>query len=197
MIQDLSHKEIIGIVATAIGIAGYIPYFVGLHRGNLRPHIFSWFIWGLIMETVFILQWENSSGPGAWITGMSSVFCIAICLMGWKDGEKNITRADWIVLMVCQLAVPLWYVIHQPFFTMLLLTVIELIGFYPTFRKSWEDPSGESALSYSITGLKFVISLFAIESFTPVNWLYPAALVLVNILLVGMLLWRRYALRTG
>ncbi|MDP9196165.1 MAG: hypothetical protein M3O22_05275 [Pseudomonadota bacterium] len=194
MFFDLASKEVIGGIATVVGIAGYVPYFIGLHRGKLRPHIFSWFIWGLIMETVFILQWEHNAGPGAWITGMSSVFCIIICLLGWKAGEKNITRADWAVLMVCQLAVPLWYVIQQPVFTMLLLTVIELVGFYPTFRKSWHDPYGESTLSYFITALKFVISIFAIQNFTVVNWMYPAALFAVNIILVSTLLLRRRAL---
>ena len=133
-------KEIIGAIALAIGVIGYIPYFIGMYKNTVKPHIFSWFIWGLIMETVFIIQWENHSGPGSWVTAISSLFCIIVCLFGWKDGDKNIKRSDWTVLVVCQLAIPLWYVIQNPVFTMILLTVIEIVAFYPTFHKSWWCP---------------------------------------------------------
>lgn len=185
------NKEIFGFLATVIGMVGYVPYFYGMYRGQVKPHIFSWFIWGVIMETVCIIQWEHNSGPGAWVTGVSSIFCIIICLLGWRDGEKNITRGDWIVLMVCQIAIPFWYVVNKPIFTMLLLTIIKLVAFYPTFRKSWSKPYEESALSYSITGSKFAVSLLAIESFTAVNWLYPAVLVAANVLLVSVIMFRR------
>ena len=189
------NKEIFGLIATAIGIAGYVPYFLGMYRGKVKPHIFSWFIWGLIMETIFIVQWEHNSGPGAWVTGVSSVFCIIVCVLGWRDGVKHITRDDWIVLLVCQLAIPFWYVIHKPLFTMLMLTIIELIAFYPTFRKAWIKPYEESALSYSITGSKFAASLLAIESFTAINWLYPVVLIVVNVALVSVLFLRRSVLK--
>lgn len=193
--EAVSTKEIMGIAATVVGLIGYVPYLFGMYRGKVKPHIFSWFIWGLIMETVFIIQWENNAGPGAWVTALSAVFCIIICIYGWRDGDRNITRSDWIVLMVCQLAIPLWYIISQPMFTIILLTTIEIVAFYPTLRKSWQNPYDEFILSYSITGSKFVISLFAIESFTPVNWLYPSVLFIANLILVSVLFVRRNAIR--
>ena len=73
----------------------------------------------------------------------------------------------------------------------MLITVIDALGFVPTFRKSYSRPFEETAVTYAISGLKFVVAILALENLSLVTWLYPASLVLMNGLFVGMVLTRR------
>lgn len=53
----LELKEIIGMITVILGIVGYIPYLRDVLRGKTKPHVYTWFVWGLITLIIFALQW--------------------------------------------------------------------------------------------------------------------------------------------
>ena len=61
--QLLAYQIIIGLVATVIGLAGYVPYFKDIIRREIKPHAFSWLIWGILQSVVFFAS--TSRGGGA------------------------------------------------------------------------------------------------------------------------------------
>ena len=52
-------------------------------------------------------------------------------------------------------------------------------------------PEKESATAYGLNSLKFVPSLFAMEAYSVETCLYPSAMVVINIIVVIYLIWRR------
>jgi hypothetical protein len=73
--------------------------------------------------------------------------------------------------------------------------LIDIFAFIPTFRKSFTKPEQETATTYALDALKFFLSILALEAFTPVTYLYPAAIVLLDSSFVAMLLIRRRQLK--
>jgi len=194
MLPEISAKAWFGIASIIIGIIGYVPYFVGLYQKKLKPHVFTWFLWGFLMAIVWLGQMQANAGAGAWITGMSAFFCLVIAVVALKIGDKDITRSDWICFIAGLLGIPIWYFTKDPLYAILFLTLIDCIAFIPTLRKLWSNPSGESALSYAITLCKFVISILAIREFNLATVIYPAALIVMNVILVSSILLRHKAI---
>lgn len=74
---------------------------------------------------------------------------------------------------------------------MILITVIDTLGFAPTFRKAYHKPQEETLITFALSAVKFVISIVALSNYSTVTVLYPASLVLMNGLFVAMLIIRR------
>lgn len=188
-------KEFFGWVSLAIALAGYLPYFWSIFKGKTRPHIFSWLIWGMLTAIAFMAQWSDHAGPGAWVTGVTAGFCFLIALLSWRHGEKNICRTDWFSFMSALAAIFLWTITKNPLGAVILVTVTDMLGFYPTFRKSYSKPHEELAWHYFLASFKFIVAFFAFENFTVVTVLYPLSLVIMNGSFVVMLVWRRHHIR--
>lgn len=136
-------------------------------------------------------QYSKEAGPGLWITFFSALAAFIITACSLKYGEKNITVSDWITLFLALTAIPLWLAIEDPLWSVILISLIEVLATYPTFRKSWHKPHQERALTFTLDGAKFCLSTIALEKFTLTTYLYPMAIVLTDVVLVGMLLFRR------
>src|SRR3989344_7062194 len=139
-------KTLLGILATVIGIIGYIPYFVDIFRGKTKPHVFSWFVWTLLTSIAFFAQVAGDAGPGAWVTGLTAMVCLVITLLAFTRGEKEITRLDWMSFVGALLGIILWIKNQDPLPSVILVTLVDAIAFIPTFRKSYHKPNEETAI---------------------------------------------------
>lgn len=184
-------KTALGIIATLMALIGYIPYFRDVFAGKTKPHAFSWLVWGSLTAIGFAGQVAENAGPGAWVTGFSALVCFIIFILALKLGNKNIVLIDWLSLVGAGVALLFWWITQGPLLSVILITVIDALGFFPTFRKSYSKPEQETAITFALSGLKFVVAIIALENLNVVTWLYPASLVFMNWLFVSMLLVRR------
>lgn len=184
-------KVFLGSLAILIAIYSYIPYFRNILRGKTKPHAFSWFIWSLLTGIAFFAQIADKGGPGAWVTGFTALVCFFFFILALNRGEKNIVWLDWLSLIGALVALAIWTLTSDPLLSVILITVIDGLGFIPTFRKSFNKPNEETALTYSLSAIKFAIAIAALDNVTIVTTLYPASLVIMNGLFVVMVLMRR------
>ena len=184
-------NEILGLLAILIGLIGYIPYFTTIFSGKTKPHAFTWFVWGLLTAIAFGGQVAGDGGAGAWVTGFTAFISFIICALGLVKGKRDFPLADWLCLVGCMLALALWALTDNPLSAIILITIIDILAFIPTFRKSYHKPDSEPAFTYALSGLKFVIGIAALQNLSAVTVIYPASLVLTNGLFVLMLIVRR------
>lgn len=184
-------KTALGILATLMAFFSYIPYIRNMLSGKTKPHAFSWLVWGALTAIAFVGQVSDNAGPGAWVTGFTAMVSFFIFITALRTGEKDISKSDWFSLAGAGLAMLLWWATSNPLTAVILITLIDALGFYPTFRKSYHKPHQETAITFAISGLKFIVAIIALENLTLVTWLYPASLVLMNGIFVIMLLIRR------
>lgn len=184
-------KPALAAVATLIAIYSYIPYFRDIFRHRTKPHAFSWFIWFTLTAIGFAAQLSDNGGPGAWVTGFTALVSFFIFLAAVWWGERDITLSDWICLAGALLAIGFWAVTETPLLSVVLITVIDAIGFIPTFRKSYHKPHEETMQTFALSAVKHVLAIMALNNYSIVTILYPASLVIMNGLFVSMLIKRR------
>lgn len=184
-------KEALGIIAILVGLISYIPYIKDIFQNKTKPHAYSWFVWGSLTGIAFFGQLVSGGGPGAWVTGFTAAVSFGIFYLALNRGEQEITRSDRWSLAGATIALGIWLITEDPLISIVLITIIDAFGFFPTFRKSYHKPHQETAFTFLLSAIKFGIALFALKQFTVVTYLYPLSLVVMNGAFVVMILVRR------
>jgi hypothetical protein len=187
----MGYRDILGIAATVLALISYVPYFRDIVARKTRPHAFTWLIWGGLTAIAFVGQIVDRAGPGAWVTGFTALVCLVIAGIAAGDGERNITRIDWIALAGAGAALLAWFLTRGPLLSVILITIIDNLGFVPTLRKSYARPYEETMSTYVMSGAKWILGVIALEHFSVTTALFPLAIVIASWLFVIMLLVRR------
>lgn len=185
-------NEVLSAVAIALTLAMFYPYLRGIIAGTTRPHVFSWVIWGTATLVVFIAQVHAGGGVGAWPIGVSGTLSSLVAVLSYiKRADIAITRTDWLFFATAMTALPLWYLTSDPTWAVVVLTVVDLLGFGPTVRKSYHAPHSESLGFYGMFGLRNTFALLALESYSVATVLFPAAVSAACVLLMLLIFIRR------
>lgn len=190
-----NYKNVIGIIAIGIAIISYIPYFRDIFAGKTKPHAFSWLVWGVLSAIAFLGQIADGGGAGAWVLGFTAVVTLSIFFIALKKGEKNIKAFDWFCLIGAGITLILWLITNEPLLSVVLVTIIDLLGFIPTIRKSYSKPHQETLITYMLSTVKYGLAIIALQNYSLVTVLFPLAMVIVHILFVGLLIIRRRQVR--
>jgi len=191
----MAGKEIFGYLSLAVGIFSNAMYLWSLIKRHSKPHAFSWGIWGLLTGIAFFAQYSQGAGPGAWATGFTAISCFFVAGWAATQGERDITLSDWITFIGALAILPVWYATRDPMIAVVLIVIIDALGFWPTFRKSWMKPYEEMISTYALGLVKFSFALAAMENYTPVTVTYPVFILLSSVIFVAMVMWRRRALQ--
>lgn len=184
-------KNIISFIAIILTFVGYAPYIRDTFIGKTKPHIFSWLIWVITTSIIYALQVSAGAGPGSWVTLAVVIVLLIVLLLGLKNGNKNIKSIDIVFLLLALVSIPIWLIIKQPILSIILLSTIEMIGFLPTIRKSWNDPYSETLSLYTITTFRHGLSIFALAEYNIITWLFPVTWVFANAFFSAILIIRR------
>ena len=189
----MSNKELLGLISVALTVFAYVPYFRSIFKGQTKPHMFSWIVWGIVNAIAFAGQFSRGAGPGSWAAGFTALVCVAVAGLSIVSGEKRITKGDWIAFIGALAAMPLWYFTDDPLGAVILATLINVVGCYPTLRKSYDHPYEENVFTWSVNGVRALISLLAIERYSLVTMIFPSAWLFTNGGIALLLVWRRRA----
>src|SRR3989339_998052 len=185
-------KTLLGLVATALVFIGYIPYLRDIVKGKTKPHVYSWFLWSFVTLIAFALQLSGGAGTGAFVTLAAAVMCIAVIVLGFiHNSQVKIVWIDTLFLIFAVVALLLWLVAKQPVLSAILTTLIDLLGFAPTVRKSWNNPHSETLSFYWLNTFRFGLALIALQNYSIITALYPVTWLTANGLFALMLVLRR------
>lgn len=191
MIEAIPHKELLWAFAVILTIISYIPYTYDVWRGQTKPHAFSRSIWRLLTAIAFVAQLSDGWGPWAWMMGMTSLIILPVVVYAIWKGDRAYHRSDYLFLGLSLGAIGVWMITDTPVRSVIIITIVDFFAFLPTFRKSWSQPHTETVSLYALSGIKMLISIFALENVSIVTSLYPLSLVIANRCFVIYILWRR------
>ncbi len=98
------------------------------------------------------------------------------------------------ILVLSLSAIIPWIITDHPFWSVIMICVIDAVAMIPTIRKSWNDPWGENLKSYWLHNIKFFLSIVALSNITVLTSAYPIAVIAVNSCLIAVCLYRRPAI---
>lgn len=184
-------KIIISIIAVFLTFVGYIPYLRDTVKGKTLPHVYTWFIWGLVTAIAYALQVNGGAGVGSWVTLTVAILAFIVFGLGMHNGKKDITKSDTVFFILSFVALFLWLFAQQPILSIALVSSLDMLGFIPTIRKSWNKPFTETLFTYELNAFRHGLSFLALEQYSIVTWLYPASWALANAFFSLMLIIRR------
>lgn len=186
-------KEILSACAIILTFVAFVPYIKSILHGITKPHAFSWVIWAACTFIVFLAQLADKGGVGAWPIGISGLITIYVAILCYsKKLDSSITRGDWLFFILAMLCIPLWYFTSKPLWAVIILTFIDLLGFAPTFRKSFINPFSEQLTFFALMAARNLISIMALENFSLTTVLFPAATAMACLLFITMVIMRRH-----
>lgn len=173
-------------------VVGYLDYFRDIFKGQSQPHAYTWLIWALTQGTATAASWYG--GGGVWAVasiGAGAALVVVIFMLSLRYGTRNITRGDTIVFIAALAAVYVWWGMHQPLLAVVMVSLIDGIGYWPTWRKTYEEPGSESLFFWILMATSVACIIAASESWNFLTILYPATLAIANSILVGIIVMRR------
>jgi len=184
-------KLLFAIVGIVIGVGSFVPYLRDVFSFKTRPHIYSWLIWLITEGTATLGAWYGGGGYGAINLTVMCVFIFGVFVISLKYGTKNITTFDTIVLVMAMLAILAWWGLHQPLLSIIMVSAIDVIGYVPSFRKSFQEPWSETVVAW----VGFVVAnMFALLALSQHNFLTMTYLISIssaNVVLILVCLARR------
>lgn len=184
-------KTLLTIVSLLLALLAYIPYFRDIFRGKTRPHAFTWLVWCVMSTVAFFSQVSDGGGVGTWVLAFTALVNFGIFTLSLYKGETKINTVDWFCLMGAFLGVALFTYNQDPPMSLIIISAVDIIGFIPTVRKSLLNPYQETASTFSITSLKYIFSILALENYTFITVVYPTVVGTMNALFVSLLLVQR------
>ena len=184
-------QTIFAVLASIIGIVPYVPYVRDIFRRKTTPHSYSWLIWTILQVTGALAMFASGAGLGVLYLLIGAVMCAFVFILSLRYGTKNVTRFDAVCLTGALSATAVWFFLHDAFLSVILVALIDLVAFLPTFRKAYEEPWSETLSMYIFSGVAQVLSLASLSSYTITTSLYLITLATANAAFTAMVLIRR------
>ena len=187
-------KQLFSLLALVLTFVAFLPYMRAILRDETRPHVFSWLIWAGGTVVVFFAQLADGAGIGAWPIGISGAVTFLVAFLAMRTtADTTIVASDWVYLALAITALPLWWLTSDPLYAVVILTIVDLLGFGPSMRKAYGAPHEENATFFTLMALRNGCVVLALEAYTWATVLFPAAAGIACVLFVALILLRRRA----
>lgn len=199
-------KYALGASSIALGVLAYGIYIrKTVREGGIEPHPFSWLLWAVVTAVAYFVQKGNGGSAGSWVTGFTAVVCLMIGLLTLFKNEWKFSRFDWFCIVAGIFVAGIYltghyiagfqfggyyFAIGSPVWSAVGATIADVVGYGPTLKKGWTEPHKDNATAFAFNSAKFLVALFALESYSIATWLYPLTIGVANAGVSVMLFWR-------
>ncbi len=184
-------KIIFTTIATIITVVAFFPYLRDIFLLKTKPHAYTWLIWIITNGTAVVGIWYGGGGWGALNLTIGMLFVVAVFLFSLKYGTKNITIGDSVILIAALCAIFVWWQLDKPLISVIMVSAIDVIGYIPSFRKSYQEPWSETLISWIAFSVSNIFALLALSQYNLLTVTYLVAISTANILLFLFCFFRR------
>jgi hypothetical protein len=186
-------RDALGLLSVALAILAAIIYIAQTLRDEVRPHPLSWFLFGILSLTGYLIQRDEGARQGSWTLMAMTVICFLFVAASVARGERSFSRREWAFAVAGGAVFVVYLFTRQSNVAAAMTTLVDALGYGPTFVRGWSQPKKDSVASFALNGIKFVPSLMAMDPISFATSFYPATLLVLNAAVAIMLVWRRRA----
>lgn len=181
-------------VASSVVLLISLAYYAwDMIVGGSKPQRVTWFLFALISYTFLAAQIvEGSKLLELIFTLFNSFNVTVIFLLSLRYGVGGSDRRDKVSLLVVALSLILWAVTKDPLLSLFIILFIDGIGVGLTLIKTWKQPSSEPILMWSVSSIGALLGIFAIESHSVLNSLFPTYIFIADALVVAIILLAKH-----
>ncbi|MEK7140374.1 MAG: hypothetical protein AAB815_01165 [Patescibacteria group bacterium] len=195
MLFDLNFtdaKVIFGLVAGVIAFLAYIVYIISIFRGGSKPNRATWWIWAFMGLVVGLSYYFSGAVNTIWVPVVEFLGPFLIAILSLKYGEGGIDdKTDIICLIGAFVSILLWIIFKNPVVALVTNLVVDSFALIPTIKKSYLRPEGEDFWAWFGTGVADSLNMFAVERFSFAILLYPIYMLVSDLIIILILIFRR------
>jgi hypothetical protein len=184
-------RDALGALSVAMALLACGVYIWQTVVSQIRPHPLSWFLFGILSVTGYWVQRDQGAKAGSWVLLAMSIICFILAVVSFMRGERHFSKAEWAFLIAGCVVFAIYLFTKEPNIAAVLTTLVDMLGYGPTFARGWRQPRKDSVTSYALNGAKFVPSLLAMQPVSVATCFYPATLLVLNTAVALMLVIRR------
>ncbi len=180
-----------GIASGVLQASRFVPYLRDIRAGTTKPHRGTWAIWSTL--SLIVLFSQRADG-GTWSLLMvltQLVGCVFIFVLSVRVGVGGTSRLEWGLLAIAAAGLVGWYLAGDPTVATLCVVLADVIAIALMVPKTYRDPYSETLSTYVLSLLSGVTAAIAVGSFELGLLLYPAYVVLADVLVVAIMMTRR------
>ncbi len=186
----LEIKNIFSVVAAILGVVGFLPYLRDVYRGITKPHVYTWFVW-LITQSIAIAAAFRGGGGLILNLAVGLFFMFIIFLLSFKKGTKNITKSDTVVLVSALVAIVVYFQLDKPLLAVIMVSLIDFLGYIPTFRKTFEEPWSETVGTWAVFVVSNILAIVALQEYNFLTVTYLVTITTANAIITAICLIRK------
>ncbi len=187
-------REISGILTLVLVALIHVPLIISTVKGKLHPHPVTWFVMSLSKGISGVILLFNDAGPGAWGLMFGATCSMVVAILSFVKYRKfsRFSRNDVIFLCLALISLILWLFSQDlAVISVILLTVSSVLGFVPTFTKTWKRPRSESLYTWSLFLLLAILGMIATANWDFVNIFQRAVGAVTDVSLIFVMIFRR------
>jgi hypothetical protein len=182
----------LGIFGGVLIAGSFIPYIRDILKADTEPHVYTWFIWSVTQAIAALAIFQGDGGLFAALSVASgAILSFVVFLMSFKHGTKNISDFDTVTLIIALLAIVMWWKLDHPEWAIITIALIDLLGFLPTFRKTWHEPTSESLFAWVLFLLGNIAALLALTTYSIMTSFYIITMIMASAALAGIILFKK------
>ena len=137
-------RDALGALSVILAVAGFLIYFWQTLSGEVRPHPLSWFLFGVLSVTGYLVQRDQGAQAGSWALLAMSVICFLLVAVSVIRGERSFSRAEWTFLIAGVFVFAFYLFTKEPTVAAVLITLVDALGYGPTFTRGWTNPQTDA-----------------------------------------------------
>ncbi|MBL8121409.1 hypothetical protein JNM87_01530 [Candidatus Saccharibacteria bacterium] len=175
------------IAGTILASAAYVPYIRDIVKHGVRPRLVSWVIWTLLLGLMTIVSVQERAWGSALATGVSTIGCLLVLLLGWNYATRGVTRFEVVIFLGALAGIALWLTLDTPLLVMLVAIAIDAAAYIPTLVHGWQKPEEESWIAFAVgvIGEGTILAAILHQHGSLLEYLYPLYAVIFGAAMVG------------
>ena len=184
-------KIIFAVLSVIFEFFAFFPYARDIFLNKTRPHIYTWLIWTITQGVAVVGIWYGKGGLGSISLTLGTFTVFLIFLFSFRNGKRDITKFDTLVLLLALSAILVWWQLDNPVMSVILVSIADTLGFFPSFRKSWVDPNSETLSTWMYFVIGNIFAILALSEYNLLTLLYISVITLADLVIFFIIFNRR------
>ncbi|TAL49041.1 hypothetical protein EPN83_02085 [Patescibacteria group bacterium] len=183
-------RSILGVIAGVITFLAFVPYIISTVKGDTKPERATWFIWAVVGFLLLTSYHYSGAVSTIWAAVTYFIGPLIVALISVKYGVGGWSVLDKVCLSGAAVSLILWYVTKSAPVALYINILVDFLGLIPTIVKTYNNPSSESRLSWSMSTIGNFVNLLAINRLTLSIIIFPAYFLLNTGTILLLILFR-------
>lgn len=189
--MHLNYVIVAAVVGFILSIGSLVPYVLDIFRHKTKPERAMWWIYSGLFALLFAAQ-ANAGAKWLLIISGEYIFSsVVIAILSLKYGFGSFHKRDSVSIAIALAGFALWIVTDRPLIAILSVVVIDFAGFWLTLTKTWHAPHSETLISWQLSLVAAVLSVFTLSTWTFTLVVYPLYAIVGTAMLVWLIMYRR------